>query len=88
MDVIGVGNPSHPANQQEQTPEQPETLQEAIDHYRDTNDAEPLKELAEQYIVLLESTRKELIQIKSIARIFSNTMIYNKLSALIERLRY
>lgn len=58
-DVLGVGNPLHPANQEPEKEEyfESDNLQECLDYFRATNDIDPLENA-----IALNELKKQMVK--------------------------
>lgn len=70
-DVLGIGNPHHPANQLElEFP--PRTLDECIEHFKEHNDSDPLMEKIDD--LKLQMDRGKELSIELIKHLRKNNL--------------
>lgn len=81
-DVIGVGNPNHPANQEEAPEFQSEDLRECLDHFYETDDIDPLSHAIAEVLRTIESAHKDLVECINFARSSDNAFLANKLASI------
>jgi hypothetical protein len=81
-DVLGTGNPDHPANREEASEFQSEDLKECLDHFYETGDSEPLAEAIHETYNSLASVHSDLVECINFARSSDNAFLANKLATI------
>lgn len=81
-DVLGTGNPDHPANQEDAQEFQSEDLKECLDHFYETKDIDPLATAIDETYDNLKSLHAGLVECISFARSSDNAFLANKLATL------
>jgi tetrahydromethanopterin S-methyltransferase subunit H len=85
-DLLGVGNPHHPANQEELAVQEPESLSECLEYFRETGDSSYLEDAVEAAVRILEATRAKMVDLTHIAREVDNAVLANGISNLRNKL--
>jgi hypothetical protein len=81
-DVLGTGNPHHPANQEEADVQTPESLSECLAHFRETGDSSYLEEAVEAAVRVIDRARLKMVDLTHIAREVDNVVLANGISNL------
>jgi hypothetical protein len=85
-DVIGVGNPEHPANREETEMFESDNIQECLDYAKEFNDYEPIENAIVKQETIIEKVIDELKFLMD-ATNSDNVWMRNKLYAIKSKLK-
>lgn len=86
-DVLGTGNPNHPANREELELEVPQDLDEALSYYLEHDDFEHLENAITELINEKHQWLEELTETIKFARAANQHLIANNLCRLREKIK-
>lgn len=88
-DILGIGNPNHPANQIEETVENFDSnnLQKSFQYYQETNDEDLLNSVFEYHNTTTQNSIDNLTKLVLVLRDRDNTYAANIIRREIEQLK-